>query len=225
MSRLVGGVGVLVLAMMAPIVLVAGAFGVAAAGSQAGSSSVFVRQLQALGYENGRLADETLTVVSARPGYECKVAKVGFADQAWVALVEAARLDSIDIEGGWCYRTFESQLAAWNRRRCYIPGNCDGDPYPPTAEPGTSLHGWGLAIDVWGAANVTLGCSSPELAWLFLNAPRFGWVNPDWARCGRLEAEPWHWEYVGIELVDAEIGDGPQTRKDRHAADKRLDAS
>ena len=115
-------------------------------------------------------------------------------------LSEAA-LDGVDIEGGGCYRTYESQVAAWNRRRCYIPGNCDGDPYPPTAEPGTSLHGWGLDIDVWGATDVILGCSAPELLWLQINAPRFGWVNPEWARCGRPGAEPWHWEYVGSEFT------------------------
>ena len=142
-----------------------------------------------------------LTVVSSHGSYECQVAKVGFADQAWIALIVAAELDGVDIEGGWCYRTYESQVAAWNRRQCYIPGNCDGDPYPPTAQPGTSRHGWGLAIDVWGATDVILGCSASELLWLQINAPRFGWVNPEWARCGQPGAEPWHWEYVGSELI------------------------
>lgn len=197
MSRLVGVLAILVLALMAPIVIVAGAFGAIIAGSSSGSSSPIVAQLQALGYENGHLSGEALTVLSAH----CMVTHVGSADQAWMALVAAAGLDGVDVEGGWCYRTYESQLAAWTSRGCYLPGNCDGDPFPPTAEPGTSLHGWGLAIDVWDATNVTLGCSSPELLWMLLNAPRFGWINPDWAHCGQTTEEPWHWEYVGSDLV------------------------
>lgn len=201
MGRFIGVLGVLVLAMMAPIVLVAGAMGTMATSGNSGSSLPYIELLVAMGYENGSLPPEALTVVSSRRGYECQVARVGFADQAWMALIVAAELDGVDIEGGGCYRTYESQVAAWNRRRCYIPGNCDGDPYPPTAQPGASLHGWGLAIDVWGASDVILGCSAPELLWLQLNAPRFGWINPEWARCGQPGSEPWHWEYVGSEFT------------------------
>jgi len=201
MARLIGGLGVLVIAMMAPIMLVAGAMGTMATSGNSGSSSPYIQQLVAMGYDNGRLPPEALTVVSTHGSYKCQVVRVGFADQAWRALVVAAEVDGVDIEGGWCYRTYESQVAAWNRRQCYIPGNCDGDPYSPTAQPGTSRHGWGLAIDVWGATDVTLGCSAPELLWLQINAPRFGWVNPEWARCGQPGAEPWHWEFVGTKLT------------------------
>ena len=200
MGRIVGGLAVLLVALMAPIVLAAGAIGAMASAARAGSNSALVAQLQAAGYENGRLPDAALTVVSERPGYQCKVAKVGGADLAWTALVAGAAADGVVIEGGWCYRTYEVQEAAWSSRRCYIPGNCDGDPYPPTARPGTSMHGWGLAVDIWGATGL-LGCSSPELLWLQLFAPRFGWVHPEWARCGQVGAEPWHWEYVGTDLV------------------------
>ena len=207
MGRVAGALGILFLALMTPIVLVAGAMGSMASGTHSGSSSPYIDQLLALGYENGRLPPEAMTVVSSSGAHECRVARVGSADQAWMALVVAAELDGIDIEGGWCYRTYDSQVAAWNRRRCYIPGNCDGDPYPPTAQPGTSLHGWDLAIDVWGASDVILGCSAPELLWLQLNAPRFGWINPEWARCGQPGSEPWHWEYVGIEFT-APIAEG-----------------
>jgi LAS superfamily LD-carboxypeptidase LdcB len=206
MGRFVGGLVVLLVAMMAPIFLVAGAMGAMASASQAGSSSALVAQLQAAGYENGRLPDEVLTVVSERPGYQCKVAKVGEADLAWMALTIAAERDGVIIVGGWCYRTYEAQAAAWNSRRCYIPGNCDGDPYPPTARPGTSMHGWGLAVDIWGGSGL-LGCSSSELLWLQLFAPGFGWVNPQWARCGQPGAEPWHWEYVGTDLASGDAGD------------------
>jgi LAS superfamily LD-carboxypeptidase LdcB len=62
------------------------------------------------------------------------------------------------------------------------------------ARPGTSQHGWGLAVDL---------CSSEAKdgtarhRWMRENAPDFGWDNPDWARSGgRGPFEPWHWEYV-----------------------------
>lgn len=217
MLRVIGGLGVLLVALMVPIVLLAGAMGMMATSSNSGSTSPYIEQLVALGYDNGRLPREALTVVSSRSnGYECQVASVGSADRAWMALVAAAEDDGVDIEGGWCYRTYQSQVSAWNRRQCYIPGNCDGDPHPPTARPGTSVHGWGLAIDVWGASDNILGCSAPELLWLQINAPRFGWVNPEWARCGHLGSEPWHWEYVGSELI-APTGDSrlkPAGRKE-----------
>lgn len=201
MGRVVGGLSVLMLALLAPIVLVAGAINAMASATQAGVSSLLVSQLEAAGYENGRLPDEALSIVSTRGTYRCRVAVIGGADVAWMALVAAASADEVLIEAGWCYRTFEEQEAVWLSRRCYLPGNCDGDPYPPTAQPGTSVHGWGLAIDVWDADRHLLGCSSPEFLWMRLVAPGFGWINPEWARCGQPGAEPWHWEYVGTELA------------------------
>lgn len=57
------------------------------------------------------------------------------------------------------------------------------------AKPGTSNHGWGLAVDLKLSAN--------EYKWMLANAPRFGWVNPLWARDGKGVEEPWHWEHTG----------------------------
>lgn len=61
------------------------------------------------------------------------------------------------------------------------------------ASPGTSNHGWGLAIDLCTSENR----SQSVMSWLSENGPTFGWDNPDWARRGGSGAyEPWHWEYV-----------------------------
>ncbi len=62
------------------------------------------------------------------------------------------------------------------------------------ARPGTSQHGWGLAVDLCkGEASAR----AKEHTWLKENAPDFGWDNPDWARSGGSGPyEPWHWEYV-----------------------------
>ena len=49
------------------------------------------------------------------------------------------------------------------------------------ARPGTSNHGWGMAVD----ANVN---DPRTLQWLKTNGPRFGWVEA-------VPREPWHWEF------------------------------
>jgi len=63
------------------------------------------------------------------------------------------------------------------------------------ASPGTSNHGWGLAIDMASRINVD---NSDEHRWMEANGPHYGWINPWWAenyipRDG--QHEPWHWEF------------------------------
>ncbi|MDQ1294753.1 MAG: zinc D-Ala-D-Ala carboxypeptidase [Actinomycetota bacterium] len=62
------------------------------------------------------------------------------------------------------------------------------------ARPGTSEHGWGLAVDLGdGVASAT----SDTYRWLRRNAGAYGWENPAWARSGGSGPhEPWHWEYT-----------------------------
>jgi hypothetical protein len=61
------------------------------------------------------------------------------------------------------------------------------------ATPGTSNHGWGLAVDLCGSETH----SKTVMSWLKENGPTFGWDNPAWARSGGSGPhEPWHWEYV-----------------------------
>jgi hypothetical protein len=57
------------------------------------------------------------------------------------------------------------------------------------ATPGTSNHGWGMAMDI--------GINSAQYNWLRANAPRYGWDNPPWARPGGSKEEKWHWEMIG----------------------------
>lgn len=77
------------------------------------------------------------------------------------------------------YRTMESQVSVASRK----PGFA--------AKAGTSLHGWGIALDF--AGGVADG-SGPQWDWLQKNASKYGWEHPDWAK--RNNHEPWHWEYV-----------------------------
>ena len=73
------------------------------------------------------------------------------------------------------------------------------------ARPGTSNHGWGLAIDIGyydpSGNRKSLSYSGEHYRWLNANAPRFGWVNPQWARQGSKKEEPWHWEWSNKNSV------------------------
>ena len=58
--------------------------------------------------------------------------------------------------------------------------------------PGTSNHGWALAVDLCGGINIF---GTPQWTWMTQNAGRFGFVQPDWAGPRGEKPEPWHWEY------------------------------
>lgn len=107
-------------------------------------------------------------------------------------------------------RTYETQVrlrADWCRK-----GQCK-----KAAVPGTSNHGWGVAVDASycdGSEIKSLRFDGEAYAWLFINAPKYNWENPCWAQnpatserlgrkcvgpCGRNDhcggnQEPWHWE-------------------------------
>lgn len=80
------------------------------------------------------------------------------------------------------YRTFAQQVDLYRRKPSLA------------AVPGTSNHGWGLAVDLCGGPE---SFSSPQYAWLAANSRAFGWAHPGWARAGGGREEPWHWEYAG----------------------------
>ncbi len=63
------------------------------------------------------------------------------------------------------------------------------------AVPGTSNHGWGLAVDLCGGAE---SFGSPVDLWMRANAGRYGWVHPAWADPSGPRPEPWHWEFGKI---------------------------
>ncbi len=76
------------------------------------------------------------------------------------------------------YRSYTEQVRVFRQRPSLA------------AVPGTSNHGWGLAVD--------LGCGvqssrSAQYRWMVNNASRFGWVHPTWALHDPFE--PWHWEF------------------------------
>lgn len=76
------------------------------------------------------------------------------------------------------YRSYSSQVAVFRKRPAFA------------AVPGTSNHGWGLAVDL-GCGIQTYG--SPQYRWMTAHAGQFGWVHPAWAVHNPFE--PWHWEF------------------------------
>jgi len=61
------------------------------------------------------------------------------------------------------------------------------------AKPGTSNHGWGVALDLCGGVQ---SFGTIEHNWLFTHAPLFGWFHPAWAEPTGSRPEPWHWEFA-----------------------------
>lgn len=64
------------------------------------------------------------------------------------------------------------------------------------ATPGTSNHGWALAVDLGSGIN-SFGTAQHQ--WMRANAPKFGWIHPGWARQTGSLPEAWHWEFYGHE--------------------------
>jgi hypothetical protein len=146
--------------------------------------------------QNGRLPDSALTTVTP----QCRVAN-DVADPLR-GLLDAARLDGVTLRpetssytaplpgpprNESCYRSFEMQQW-WRDFYCFF-STCD-----LAAVPGTSVHGWGRAVDFEDAGG-ELTFTSAGYRWLKANAARFGFVHPSWAEPGQSSSEAWHWEH------------------------------
>lgn len=82
------------------------------------------------------------------------------------------------------YRTYQRQVELYATM-----------PSGYAAVPGTSNHGWALAVDLCGGIQVD---GSPQHAWLLDHAAAYDWFHPAWAMPGGPGPhEPWHWEYAG----------------------------
>ncbi len=128
------------------------------------------------GFDNGRIPQSALASIGAglylRPD----------AAQAFLLMSGAHQRDlGYPIGVTDAYRDYATQVELAGRKPALA------------ATPGTSNHGWGLAVDL-----VTGGWEGPTMRWLEANAHRFGWLHPAWARRDGSKPEPWHWEYVGV---------------------------
>jgi LAS superfamily LD-carboxypeptidase LdcB len=108
------------------------------------------------------------------------------------SMLNAAAADGIVLTGGG-YRDSSSQIAL-RRAHCgtshyaiyEMPASSCS---PPTAQPGTSMHEQGLAIDFIANGRSITSRSSEGFQWLAANAGSYGFRN--------LPSEPWHWSVNG----------------------------
>ena len=156
------------------------------------------------GQENGRLSAGILK--------RCGIGNFLLAEpaaRACQALVAAAEAAGFQVRATGTYRTFAQQEALFLSR--YTTSKLDGRPTrkwgnvtywqkPKTAmaaAPGTSNHGWGLAVDF---AEELDGDTQPEsvsskfVKWLIRNAATYGFS-------AEVQSEPWHWRYVAGDKV------------------------
>lgn len=90
-------------------------------------------------------------------------------------------------------RDLAGQNFYWDRFVNRRPG------WTVAARPGTSNHGWGLAVDLSGPL---ANRYTEEHRWIVANAPLFGW---EWT--GVNFDEDWHFDYTGINVTAAQVQD------------------
>jgi hypothetical protein len=145
------------------------------------------------GRENGRLPSSEL--VAVLPG--CSVARA--AGPSVRLLFADARARGVPLTARDCYRPVGGQVAAQKSATAKGNSACAAQPRsnPDGTVKGTSMHGWGKAVD-FGNSGGSLTFSSVGYRYLVDHAARFGWNHPGWARPnGSACPEPWHWEWVG----------------------------
>ena len=143
------------------------------------SGGAFCTGKPTTGQANGNLDPASLCPLWMAPGQRLR----GDAAKAFNAMSQfrAASLGSpLCVTDS--YRSYSEQVALYHNK----PGLA--------AVPGTSEHGWGLAVDFCGGVE---NSGTPEHQWMQDNAARFGWHHPDWAEPSGSKPEAWHWEFSG----------------------------
>jgi hypothetical protein len=148
------------------------------------------RTIKGISYKNGEIPADKLRPIVNEAKYNFpdvnksdggRVRLFTDASLALDKLLAAATHDNIKLRINSAYRTFSDQSRVYKQ-------NCSrGKCKPPTASPGTSNHGFGLAVDLSRSDGKKLATSMPEYTWVAENASRFGFK--------RIASEAWHWEY------------------------------
>lgn len=129
------------------------------------------------GYTNGNIPLKVLCPVAFAPSQRLRCD----AAEALARLNAAFRVDfGHDLKITGSYRTLAEQISTRAAKGTMA------------AVPGTSNHGWGLAIDL----DQVKGYRSAQYIWLKANAMTYGWHHPTYMdEGGRGPHEPWHWEF------------------------------
>ncbi|HET7310070.1 MAG TPA: M15 family metallopeptidase [Mycobacteriales bacterium] len=133
------------------------------------------------GYSNGMLPMSALCPLWGAPGMMLQPAAAAAFNRMSQAFSQAFG-EPLCVTSS--YRTYAKQVELYATM-----------PAGYAAVPGTSNHGWGLAVDLCGGIQVDY---SPEHEWLMNHAAEFSWFHPSWALPGGPGPhEPWHWEFAG----------------------------
>lgn len=157
------------------------------------------------GYANGRIPTSALAVFDSSGHY----LRGDMASQfhLMAAALHAATGGTIVSAPGAdaCYRTVAQQDVDY---AAYKAGTSAG----VAAVPGTSNHGWGMAIDITGYeltsdywSGSTYHNTGAVWQWLLANAARYGFT---WTT-GHASKEPWHWEFTLQPTILASTGATP----------------
>ena len=130
-----------------------------------------------LGEANGFLPASTLCPLSTGRGHRLRTDAAAAYERLQAAYASSHGRPLCVTDS---YRSYAGQVDVFARK--------------PTlaAVPGTSQHGWGLALDLCGGVQV-FGSEAHE--WMRAHASAFGWHHPRWAQQGGRKPEPWHWEF------------------------------
>jgi hypothetical protein len=148
------------------------------------------RSIKGTVYKNGEIPENKLRTILNEAKYNFpkvnksdggRVRLFTDASLALDKLLAAATHANIKLRVNSAYRTFGDQSRVY-KENC-SRGKCS----PPTASPGSSNHGFGLAVDLANNDGTKLATSMPEYDWVAENGPGFGFK--------RIASEAWHWEY------------------------------
>jgi murein DD-endopeptidase MepM/ murein hydrolase activator NlpD len=132
------------------------------------------------GYINGMIPPSVLCHLKSAPNHllRCDAAR---AYDALALSFKAEFGQSLCITDS--YRSFATQVMTFANKPKLA------------AVPGTSNHGWGLAVDLCGGIE---RFGTPQSEWMAKRAEMYGWVHPKWSGEAGGKPEPWHWEFGHI---------------------------
>lgn len=158
------------------------------------------------GARNGQL-DPALLVSYLPPGGGAPLVLLDIASWAFQAMLHDAETVGFRLmatSASDSYRTYDQQAKVFRERHhrvsyhtdlwwdgSYWALNLTDPPTAPSALPGTSNHGWAVAVDLAEQRDADAApesLSQQAIEWLVRNAARFG-ISAE------LQIEPWHWRY------------------------------
>jgi len=135
-------------------------------------------------YPNGKMPDSALVTIPWAPAYRIYAGAL----PSLVAMNTAfkAKFGS-NLVINSAYRNLAQQATAVNELGALA------------GKPGTSYHGWGVAIDFGGLG----GFNGAKYKWLVANGAKYGWANPPW---NHDHGEPWHFQFTGQQSYTGQGG-------------------